>query len=101
MATSVAAMMAKARREIEALFLDNNAFSADRAVQVEPRMPVQQRYLDQLIAEGVVHEANPGRYWLDLPAYKQQRHERAVWTVRIVILAAVVVLVVFAVQRLS
>ena len=101
MATAVAAMMARARREIDELFFDNDAFSPERAVDVAPRMRVQQRYLDRLIAEGVVREASPGRYWLDLPAYREQRHDRFVWKFRILLLAAVVLVLVFAIQRMS
>jgi hypothetical protein len=99
MATAVAAMAARARREVENLFLDNDAFSPERAVEFETRMPIQQRYLDQLIAEGIVHEVEPGRYWFDLPAYKQMQRQRLVWTMRILGLAVFVVVVILAVQE--
>ncbi|HWI76223.1 MAG TPA: hypothetical protein VNS53_03975 [Sphingomicrobium sp.] len=76
MATAVAAIMARARREVDQLFFDNDAFSPDRAVEFEARMPVQQRYLEQLIAEGIVHEPSQGRYWMDLRAYEESRRQR-------------------------
>ena len=98
MATAAAAMVAKARREVDQLFFDNEAFSPDRAVEFEPRMDVQRRYLEQLMAEGVVHEAEAGRYWWDLPAYTEMRRQRAAWTLRILVLALVVFAVVVAVQ---
>lgn len=101
MATAAGAIMARARREVEALFFDNNAFSPDRAVEFEPRMDVQLRYLDQLIAEGIVHQPSEGRYWLDLAAYKEARRQRFVWSMRILVFGALVFLVILAVQALQ
>jgi hypothetical protein len=101
MATAAGAIIARARREVEELFFDNNAFSPDRAVEFEPRMEVQRRYLEQMIAEGVVHEPSEGHYWLDLAAYKAMRRQRFVWKLRVLAFAAVVVLVVWAVQALQ
>ena len=96
MATAVAALMAKARREIEDKFFDNNAFGADRAVEIEPRVPVQQRFLDQLMAENIVHQVGPNRYWLDLKAYEKMRRARmiaAFWIIGLflVVLAGVTI----------
>jgi hypothetical protein len=51
-----------------------------------------------MIAAGVVHETTPGHYWLDLAAYRQRRHDRFVWTMRILAIAVVVVIVVSAVS---
>jgi hypothetical protein len=98
MATAAGAMIAKARREVENLFFDNDAFSPDRAVHFALRMPVQRRFLEQMIAEGTVHEAAPGRYWLDLTAFKERRRKQFVWTLWIVALGAVVALIVVVVQ---
>jgi hypothetical protein len=96
MATAAAAMIARARREVDNLFWDNNAFSPDRAIDFEPRISIQQRYLEQLIAEGIVHEVEPGRYWFDLPAYKEMRRQRFAWSMRIRAVAAVVFLGILA-----
>jgi hypothetical protein len=100
MATAAGAMIARARREVDELFFANDAFSPDRAVEFDPRMPVQQRYLEQLIAEGVVHELEPGRYWFDLPVYKEMRRQRFVWSMRILALAAVVFVLIFAIRTI-
>jgi hypothetical protein len=100
MATAAAALVAKARREVDKLFFDKEAFSPDRAIEFEPRMPVQRRYLDQLIAEGTVNESEPGRYWLDLNVYRERRRRQFVWTMWILGLSAVAVLVVWIVQTL-
>lgn len=101
MATAAAAMAARARREVEELFFDNDAFGPERAVEFEPRMPIQARYLEQLIAEGCVHEVEPGRYWLDLPAYKDRQRQRLIWTMRILAAGAFVALVILAVQAMQ
>jgi hypothetical protein len=92
MATAVAALMAKARREVEDLFYDNEAFSPDRAVGFEPRDHVQRRFLDQLIGEGIVREAGPDRYWMDLDAYEQMRRKRLISVLWIIGLFLVVLI---------
>ena len=61
----------------------------------------QKRYLDRLIAEGTVHESEPGRYWLDLPVFREQRRRQFVWTMWVLGLSAVVVVVVWIVQALT
>ena len=99
MATAVAALMAKARREIENKFFDNNAFSADRAVEIEARVPVQQRFLDQLIAENIVHQVGPNSYWLDLKAYEKMRRARMIAAFWIIGLFLVVLAVVTIVKQ--
>jgi hypothetical protein len=98
MATAAAAMVARARREVESLFFDNDAFSPDRAVEFDPSMPIQRRYLEQLIGEGVVHQLESGRYWFDLPAYKELKRQRFVWSMRILAFAAVVFVVVLIIR---
>jgi hypothetical protein len=98
MATAVAAMAAKARREVEKLFFDNDAFSPDRSVEFDPSMPIQRRYLEQLIGEGVVHQLESGRYGFDLPAYKELKRQRFVWSMRILGFAAVVFVVVLIIR---
>src|SRR5579884_2676593 len=101
MATAAAAIVARARREVEELFWDNDAFSPDRAIEFEPRMSVQARYLEQLIGEGIVHQEARGRYWFDLPAYKKLQRERFVWSMRILAAGAIVFLVVLAIHLLT
>ena len=98
MATAAAAIAARARREVEEVFSDNEAFSPERAIEFEPRMAIQQRYLDQLIAEGAVHEVEPGRYWFDRVAYREMQRQRLAWSMRILVVGLVVFLVILAVR---
>jgi hypothetical protein len=101
MATAVAAFAARARREVEQLFLDNDAFSPERAVEFEARTAIQQRYMDELIAEGVVHEVEPGRYWFDRRAFQEMRRQRLAWTMRILVVGLLVFLVILAVRAVT
>ncbi|MFL6758844.1 hypothetical protein [Sphingomonas sp.] len=101
MATAAAAIIGRLRREVDQLFFDNEAFSPDRAVEFEPRAPIQQRYLEQLIAEGVVREAGSGRYWLDLHIYEELRRQRFIWTMRVLGAATIIFLVIVAVQAVQ
>lgn len=98
MATAAAAVAARARREVQQLFFDHDAFSPDRAVEFDPQGHIQQRYLEQLIAEGVVHEVEPGRYWFDLPVHKETQRQRVAWTMKILAVAAVVSVVILAIR---
>jgi hypothetical protein len=98
MATAAAAMVARARREVENLFFDNDAFSPDRAVEFDLSMPIQRRYLEQLIGEGVVHQLESGRYWFDLPAYKELKRQRLVWSMRVLGFAAIVFVVILIIR---
>lgn len=98
MATAAAAIAARARREVEELFRDNDAFSPERAIEFEPRMSIQQRYLEQLISQGVVHEVEPGRYWFDEAAYKEMQRQRLAWTARVLAAGFFVFIVILAVQ---
>jgi hypothetical protein len=100
MATAAAALAARARREVEQLFFEKDAFSPDRAVEFEPRMPIQRRHLQRLIAEGVVHETEPGKYWFDLPAHKEMQRQRLAWGMRILGLGLIIFLAIFAIRAI-
>lgn len=92
MATAAAAVIAKAKREIQHAFFAADAVRLDRTIPFTPANGAERRQFDRLRAEGVIHEERPGRYWLDLPAYDailQARHRR----VQIVLLLLVAVLV--------
>ena len=78
MATAAAAVMAAARRQVEKQFFEKDAFSAERAVAIDTPKAIQQRFLDRLMAEDIVHETEPGRYWMDLNAYEAMRRSRMI-----------------------
>ena len=93
MATAAAALVAKARREVQHHFFSEDAVRPDRAVSFEAGNGIQQRQFDRMRGKGIIHEAEPGRYWLDVVAYDadlRERHAR----VRLILLGMVIVLAI-------
>lgn len=91
MATAAAAMIAKARRDIQHEFFSQDAVRADRAIAFDPSRHIQRRVFERWQRSGIIREEQPGRYWLDVAAYDmdlRQRHNR----VRIVLLIMVGIL---------
>jgi len=96
MATSaVAAMAARARREIQHRFFAADAVRPDRAIGFDPANRMEQRQFERLRQAGAVHEVSPGRYWLDLPVYDQLLRERF-RRVRYILLAVIVLMALLA-----
>lgn len=93
MATSAAAAaVARARRQVQHQFFSNDAVRPDRAIRFEPGRRLEQRQFERMRSRGIIREAQPGSYWLDVVAYDldlQQRYRR----IRGVLIA---VLVIFA-----
>ena len=93
MATAAAAAVAHARREIQHHFFSEDAVRPDRAVPFQARNGIEQRQFDRFRSTGVIREAQPGLYWLDVVAYDidlRQRFSR----VRLVLLVMVVALAI-------
>ena len=76
MATTAAALVARANRAIQHRFFAADAVRPDRTVAFTPANGVEKRQFERLRARGVIHEPQPGAYWLDLPAYDAMLHER-------------------------
>ena len=92
MATA-AAVIAKAKRDIQHEFFSQDAVRADRAITFDPSRHVQRRIFERWQRAGVIREADGGRYWLDVVAYDldlRSRHKR----LRIVLLIIVGLLLV-------
>ncbi|MEQ7874908.1 hypothetical protein ABDK56_13000 [Sphingomonas sp. ASV193] len=75
-ASAVAAQQARARRMIQHHFFAADAVRADRATGFEPANRFEGRWFDEMRTRGIVHEAAPGRYWLDIPQYDRMLQER-------------------------
>jgi hypothetical protein len=102
MATAAAAAVAKARRDIQHHFFSNDAVRADRAVAFEPRSGIQRRQFERMRSRGIIHEAEPGLYWLDVVAYDidlRQRFKRVRIVLLLMLLAALVGLTVSILVR--
>lgn len=93
MATAAAAAVAKARRDIQHHFFSEDAVRPDSAVAFDPLSGLQRRQFERMRSRGIIREASPGLYWIDIVAYDidlRQRFNR----VRIVLLMLVVGLAV-------
>jgi hypothetical protein len=94
MATAaVAAAVARARRDIQHHFFSHDAVRPDRAVAFEPSKRIEERQFERMRSRGIIREAKPGLYWLDVVAYDielRQRHAVIRW----VLLAMVVALAI-------
>ena len=69
MATTAAAVMAKARRDVVSHFRGANAVSPASAIPYEPGRRIGQRQFERLCDSGVIRAADDGRYWVDVPRY--------------------------------
>jgi hypothetical protein len=93
MATTAAALIARARREIQHHFFSEDAVRPDRAIGFEPANEFQQRQFDRMVRREVIRQTSQGRYWLDVVSYDvdlRARHKR----VKIALLAIIVALLV-------
>ena len=95
MATAAAALVARARREIQHHFFSHDAVRPDRAVPFDPGNGIERRQFDLLLRRGVVHETDGGKYWLDVVAYDvdlRERHRRVKTALFVIIAVLIVVL---------
>lgn len=76
MATAVAAVMAKARRDVVAHFMAHDAVTPDAAIAFAPDRRVQRRQFDRMRAAGIIHEGQVGQFYLDIPAYEAASRKR-------------------------
>jgi hypothetical protein len=93
MATAAAAAVARARRDIQHHFFSHDAVRPDRAVGFEASRRIEERQFERMRSRGIIREAKPGLYWLDVVAYDvdlRERHAR----VRLVLLMMVLALAI-------
>ena len=80
MATTAAAVMAKARRDVVSHFMAANAVSAESAVAYQPgrrsRQRQFERQFERMCDAGVIRGAGEGRYWIDAPRYDEWSRSR-------------------------
>jgi hypothetical protein len=93
MASAAAALVARARREIQHHFFAADAVRPDRATPFEPANAIEGRQFDRMLSRGIIHQEGAGRYWLDVVAYDvalRARHRR----VRLVLILVIIALAV-------
>lgn len=96
MATAAAALIARARRNIQHHFFSEDAVRADRAVSFEADSLIERRQFERMRRRNIIREAKPGQYWLDVVAYDvdltaRYHRVRIALIVVLLILAAVAV----------
>jgi len=88
MATAAAAAVAKARRDIQHHFFSHDAVRPDRAVAFEANRRIEERQFERMRSRGIIREARPGLYWLDVVAYDidlRQRFTRVRWLLLVMV----------------
>ncbi|MDH7975022.1 hypothetical protein QH494_22795 [Sphingomonas sp. AR_OL41] len=91
MATAAAALIARARREIQHHFFAADAVRPDRATPFVAANAIERRQFDRMRDSGVIRQEGADRYWLDVVAYDvalRARHGR----VRLALIVMIVVL---------
>ena len=95
MATAVAAAVAKARRDIQHHFFSHDAVRPDRAVAFEANRRIEERQFERMRSRGIIREAKPGLYWLDVVAYDidlRQRFTLVRWLLLVMVVGLAVAL---------
>ncbi|MES2327623.1 MAG: hypothetical protein V4499_09875 [Pseudomonadota bacterium] len=93
MASAAAALVARARREIQHRFFEADAVRPDRAISFEPSNGFERRIFDRYLRRGIVRQGMGGQYWMDVAAYDvdlRRRHR----ILRNALLTLILVLVV-------
>jgi hypothetical protein len=93
MASAAAALVARARREIQHRFFEADAVRPDRTINFEPANGFERRIFDRYLRSGIVHQGSGGQYWMDVAAYDvdlRRRHR----IVRNMLLAVILILIV-------
>jgi hypothetical protein len=96
MATAAAAVVAKARRDIQHHFFAADAVRPDRAVAFTPSNRIETRQFAKLVDDKVIRKESGGLYWLDVVAYDimlQNRYRRVRWALLALSLAVIVLIV--------
>ncbi len=66
---SAAAVVARARRLVLGYFFAHNAVTPENAQPFESDRRLQRRQFERLRARGVIREAKPGTYYVDVPVW--------------------------------
>ena len=93
MASAAAALIARARREIQHHFFEADAVRRDRTIGFEPSNGFERRIFDRYLRRGIVREAKGGQFWMDVAAYDvdlRRRHR----IIRNLLLTIILVLIV-------
>lgn len=84
-----------ARRRVAEPFLSAGAFSADRAIAVDPQRRLDSRMFDRMARQGILRETADGRWWMDEGAMRAARTRRVrLMALALALLAAIYVVLI-------
>lgn len=101
MATGAAAAIARARRDVQHHFFSHDAVRPERAVPFEADRMIEQRQFERMQSRGIIREAKPGTYWLDVVAYDSDLRSRHARVKTALLLVVLMLIVVFALLPLA
>lgn len=84
------AATARARQRVYDHFLAWRALSPQEAIEFNPATAVERTEFDRLRKSGIIRQATPGQFWLDLDRHEAAAERRRRKLVPFVLLAAVV-----------
>jgi hypothetical protein len=89
--TIIAAMAAKARREVRRHFEQKNAFDPRHAAAYDPPDSMHRRQFEHMIGRGILRDTGDGLYWIDREAERieQERRRAAALLVMKIILVGI------------
>lgn len=93
MATAAAAAVARARRDVQHYFFSRDVVRPDSAVAFELDRRLQRRVFERMVRRGIIHEARPGHYWIDVVAYDDDQRNRF-GRVRLLLLGIILALLI-------
>ena len=99
-AAAVAAMAARARRELMDSLTERGAVDPEHAVALEVSSQMHRGQLDDLIGRGIVRDNGDGLYWLDRAALErdeQRRRDAAKLMLKILLIVAAIAIAVGAI----
>lgn len=89
--TLIGALAMRARRHVRAHFLAYHAISPEEAVPYVPQRRLERTQFGRLLRAGVIREAKPEHYWLDLAADRKAEERRRAVLVPVVVALAVAI----------
>lgn len=76
MATTAAAVVAKARRDVISHFMARDAVAPDKAVPYQPDRRIRRRMFERFQDAGVLKPGARGGFYLDVPLWDQYARKR-------------------------
>ena len=76
MASTAAAIVANARRDVISHFMSADAVSETKAIAYQPGRNIRQRQFERLQKAGIIRTAQGDKYWIDVPRYDEWSRSR-------------------------